>query len=262
MRNPGIVLLALAARVAAPAISSAAEEPAPAAKIRFETVTHDFGAVRSDTKVQYRWAFSNVGNAPLRILGLKPSCACTATAVDDRPVPPGGQGFIDVTFDPVGQSGVVKKSLVVTSNDPSQKVVILRMTASVTPAVLVAPTTGHPPISGQSMLFGSCASCHAAPAAGKNGEALYAAICAMCHGKEGSGGRAPSIREASYLRARDDRALAEAIAYGTTNPKMPGFGDSMGGPLTPAQVESLVKLLRAWGAASAAPPTAVPPGSP
>jgi mono/diheme cytochrome c family protein len=75
----------------------------------------------------------------------------------------------------------------------------------------------------------------------------------MCHGPEGQGRLAPGLRAGDYLSAHDDQALAQAIAYGTPNPKMPGFSDLMGGPLDANQIASLVRLLRAWGPAPAAP---------
>jgi cytochrome c5 len=225
----------------------AAAQSSGAARIRFDTVEHDFGKVPSDQKVSLKWTFHNDGDAPLEILNLKPSCACTATAVRSDPVPPGGSGVIEVTFDPVGQFGQVRKSVAVTSNDPEHKIVILRMKADVSTTSVERVAAGHPPISGQSLLIGECASCHARPAADKQGHDLFAAICAMCHGARGEGGRAPSLREPGYLASHDDKALAEAIAYGTVNPKMPGFVDVMGGPLSHDQVESLVRLLRSWG---------------
>ena len=102
--------------------------------------------------------------------------------------------------------------------------------------------------------MGSCGACHAQPAAGKSGAALWSAVCAMCHGADGKGTRAPSLRTPGYLEGHDDSYLAQAIAYGTPSPKMPGFSETMGGPLTNAQVESLVHLLRSWGPAPPAAP--------
>lgn len=241
------VLLCVAgtALAAGPASSVAAEKRGP--RIRFEASAHDFGSIPSNRKVEFRWVFHNDGDEPLRILTTRPSCACTATLVQKDPVPPGGTGFIDVTFDPTSQYGQVHKSLAVTSNDPVNKAVLLTMEARVIPSDTERPSPGHPPISGQSLLIGDCASCHAKPASGKSGGDLWNAVCSMCHGRQAEGGRAPSLREASYLESRDDKTLADAIAYGTVNPKMPGFSVDMGGPLSREQIESLVKLLRSWG---------------
>ncbi len=225
--------------------AAAAEEAAP--RIRFDEVLHDFGKIPSDKKVRLAWTFHNDGNAPLQILEARTTCACTASVAQRQPVPPGGTGTLEVTFDPESQHGQVRKSIAVHSNDPAAKVVMLRIKADVVPTNLTVVAEGHPPISGQSLLMGSCGSCHAQPAAGKSGEELYGAVCAMCHGPRADGGRAPSLRAQSFLSGKNDDAIAGAIAFGTSNPKMPGFSEELGGPLTRAQVDSLVALLRRWG---------------
>lgn len=235
----GAVLLA-AMVVAVPA------EPGPGPAVRFDETTHDFGTLRSDQPVEYHWPFFNDGDAPLRIVKTRPQCGCTATVLEDEPVPPGGRGTMKVTFDPLGLDGSVRKSLAVMTDDPRTPRVLLTLLASVVPVEIPRKEGEHPRVAGQSMLVGECASCHAAPAAGKHGEELYAAICASCHGDDGAGVHAPSIREASYLAGKTDEDLHQAISYGSANPKMPGFLDLMGGPLDTSQVDSLVRLMRSW----------------
>ena len=222
-------------------------------RLRFDTTVHDFGEVRDDSgKVTYDWTFYNDGDEPLRIVGTRPSCGCTASVVTDDPIPPGGKGVLSVTFDPAGQHGTVRKSLTVSCNDPSEPHLLLTIRAKVEVVVEEVEPGGHPKITGQSLLMGDCASCHAEPAKGKSGEPLYAAICTMCHGTAGQGNeRGPSLREPDYLASHDDDDLNVAIAYGTANPHMPGFSEIMGGPLSEAQVNSLVELIRRWGPLSA-----------
>ena len=215
--------------------------------IRFEKTFHDFGEIKSDQKVEFDWVFRNEGGAPLQILGTRTSCGCTLTLVENDVIPPGGTGSIRMTFDPAGQNGSVRKNLSVNSNDPSRPAVRLTMRAKVLAVEVPREPGSHPPTSGQSLLMGECASCHAAPAEGKTGAELYNAVCGMCHGAQAEGQLAPSLRNPSYLNARSDDELAEGIAYGTANPNMPGFSELMGGPLSEAQIRSLVELLRSWG---------------
>jgi len=239
-----LAVVAMAAGAAGPA-----DAPSNGPRIRFDETTHDFGALRSDRPVEFAWTFHNDGDAPLTILGTRPSCGCTATALDDEPVPPGGTGTLRVTFDPAGMHGRVRKSLAVMSDDPVHSRLLLTLRAEVTPvASRERAEGGHPPISGRSMLTGECATCHATPAAGKSGKALWDAVCAMCHGPNGDGPLAPSVRETSYLSSRSDEELTQAIAYGSANPKMPGFSELMGGPLGSEQIESLVRWMRSWDA--------------
>jgi len=213
----------------------AASGAAPA--IRFDRTTHDFGAVPSNLKQDFSWMYYNDGKAPLTILAMIPSCGCTASVADPKTVPPGSSGALKITYDPAGQSGDVRKTLTVITNDREHPRTILTILAKVASTDDEVLPNGHPRFAGQSLLMGSCASCHAAPAEGKTGAALFEAVCAMCHGP---------TREAlgTFVEAHDDAALTQAITYGTANPKMPGFSSLMGGPLDEAQVASLVKFLR------------------
>ena len=205
--------------------------------IRFDKTTHDFGAIPSNQKHDVSWAYHNDGNAPLTIIAMNPSCGCTASVADPKSVPPGGSGALKITYDPAGQSGDVRKTLTIVTNDPSHPRTILTILAKVASADDEVLANGHPRFAGQSLLMGSCASCHAAPAQGKTGTALWEAVCAMCHHRTGEA-------LGAFVASHDDAALTQAIAYGTANPKMPGFSSLMGGPLDDAQVASLVKLLR------------------
>lgn len=241
----------LALLLAAPATTPAATSAGPS--IHFESLTHDFGAIPAKGKQSFAWPYRNAGTDTLEIRAVVPSCGCTATAAEPASIAAGAAGTIAVTFDPEGQSGSVRKTITVVTNDPASPHTILTILAKIAPAPPDPSMAGHPPITGQSLLMGSCGTCHAAPAAGKSGAALWTAVCAMCHGADGSGPRAPSLRTPGYLKGHDDAFLTQAIAYGTSSTKMPGFSDVMGGPLTAAQVDSLVRLLRSWGPA---PPTA------
>jgi len=220
------------------AIASLLAASGAAPTIRFDRTTHDFGTIPSNRKQSMSWVYHNDGNAPLEIIAMNPSCGCTASVADPKVVAPGAEGALHVTYDPAGQSGDVRKTLTVVTNDPARPRTILTLLGKVLASDDEAIPNGHPRFAGQSLLMGSCATCHALPAAGKSGAALWDAVCAMCHGKT------PGDLGAAVL-ARDDAALAQTIAYGTANPKMPGFSNLMGGPLDDAQVASLVRLLRA-----------------
>lgn len=244
----------LASSVAVPAADGAGSTAGPA--IRFETLTHDLGTIAAGAKQAFSWPYRNGGLSVLEITATVPSCGCTASIAEPKSVPPGGLGALAVTYDPAGQSGDVRKTLTVVTNDPVHPRTILTIRAKVISADSETLPGGHPRFTGQSLLMGSCAGCHAAPAEGKTGAPLWDAVCSMCHGTTGNGALAPGLRSKDYLVAHDDASLGQAIAYGTANPKMPGFSRLMGGPLDEAQIGSLLRLLRSWGpvpAASAAP---------
>lgn len=252
------VLLLLPWMAGQVASAPAAELGVPVPVVRFERTTHDFGEIPSDGKRDHAWVIRNEGKAPLEIINTFPSCGCTASLIENKAIPPGGSGTLRITFDASGQHGDIRKSIAVVTNDPVRPRVLLTVLAKVLPPVNPRVSAGHPSITGQSYLVGDCASCHAVPAARKEGVELWNAVCAMCHGDRGEGKLAPSLRNADYLEGRSDKDLHDSIAYGTVNPRMPGFSEVMGGPLGETQIDSLVHLLRTWGpiasgAAGAAP---------
>lgn len=254
-----LLIVAAAASLSAGAPSSPSPAASPAApKTRWESTTHDFGTITADAKVDYHWPIHNDGTAPLEIVNTFPSCGCTASLIEGGAIEPGGSGSLHVTFDAAGQSGDVRKTIAVVTTDPVKPRTILTIKAKVLPPVNPRVSSGHPPILGQSLLGSGCADCHAKPASGKTGAELYAAICAMCHGADATGALSHGLRDADYLASRDDKALAEAIAYGTANPRMPGYSTDMGGPLSAEQIDSLVRQLRAWGPVSRRPAAAPP----
>lgn len=105
----------------------------PTAQIRFDKMEHDFGRIREGEKVSYRFRVTNPGTVPLRIIDVKPSCGCTAPAWTKEPIPPGGEGFVEVVFDSQGRSGEQMKTVTVFANtDPPSH--LLRFRGEVIPA--------------------------------------------------------------------------------------------------------------------------------
>jgi mono/diheme cytochrome c family protein len=211
----------------------------PAAKL--DEVMKDLGDVPSNRRVEARFAVRNDGDAPLELSVAHTSCACVSARTSAARVPPAGEATILVTYDAEGQAGEKRESVTIRTNDPERSEIFLVFRVRVGPPVPRGLAADHPPTSGQNYLLGSCAACHAAPAAGKRGADLYTAVCAMCHGPAGEGGLAPSLR--SSLRSGEAGAT---IALGTADPRMPGFSTELAGPLDPEQIGSLKHLLASW----------------
>jgi cytochrome c oxidase cbb3-type subunit 3 len=76
---------------------------------------------------------------------------------------------------------------------------------------------------------------------------LYAENCAACHGQNGEGGAgAIGLADPVYLAIVDDATLRRVTVAGMSATLMPAFSRSSGGMLTDAQVEILVRGIRAW----------------
>ena len=87
--------------------------------IQFDKTTHDFGNVKEEGgKVTGKFEFTNTGNQELLLTSVKPGCGCTAADYTKTPVPPGGRGFINATYDPYNRPGGFNKNIKVTTNEP------------------------------------------------------------------------------------------------------------------------------------------------
>ena len=101
--------------------------------ISFEKEVHDFGKIKeSDGKVEYKYIFTNTGDAPLIINKVKASCGCTSPTWTEKPIMPGQKGFVSAVFDPARRPGAFNKSIFVETNtNPGRK--ILRIKGEVLP---------------------------------------------------------------------------------------------------------------------------------
>ena len=88
----------------------------------------------------------------------------------------------------------------------------------------------------------------------EHGRELYGKMCAVCHGPAGEGYRAdqaPRIAHPDFLSTVNDAYLHRAIAQGRPGTTMSAWGIERGGPLSSADVDALVALIRSWGHAPA-----------
>jgi hypothetical protein len=98
--------------------------------MEFREMLHDFGTVIEGEKVMYSFKFKNTGGMDLIISSVSASCGCTATKYTKKPVPPGEDGIITVTFDSRKRRGFQNKSITVSANTQPNKAV-LRIKAKV-----------------------------------------------------------------------------------------------------------------------------------
>ena len=89
---------------------------------------------------------------------------------------------------------------------------------------------------------------------------LYAQNCAGCHGADGLHGPATPLASPVYQALVDDATLHRIVAQGEPGSMMPAFAKSSGGDLTDAQVDAIVRGMRAdWNAGSALAGESAPP---
>ncbi|MFD2512532.1 DUF1573 domain-containing protein [Pontibacter locisalis] len=86
------------------------------AEIKLEKETHDFGTIAEGTQASYEFKVKNVGNQPLIISAVQPSCGCTTPEWTREPIQPGKTGLIKAMYNSTGRPGPFHKSITVTTN--------------------------------------------------------------------------------------------------------------------------------------------------
>jgi len=81
-----------------------------------DSLSRNYGTITEGEKLNVTFRFRNIGNTPLVIGHVQPSCGCTIAKQPEKPVAPGEEGQIQATFNSQGRSGVNHKTLFVDAN--------------------------------------------------------------------------------------------------------------------------------------------------
>lgn len=108
-----------------------AEELAAMPNIEFDRVAYDGGVVIEGEKVDVAYKFTNTGKSDLKILSVKASCGCTASAPKDDVIKAGMSSEIIASFNSKGRKGPQSKTITVKTNDPDQPTLVLRLKVEV-----------------------------------------------------------------------------------------------------------------------------------
>lgn len=107
----------------------------PVPVISFDQMSFDFGRIAAEKAVAHTFIVVNTGKATLHIEDVKAICGCTSTLVGKKDLEPGESTEIQATYTPEkGFSGLARKTIVVTSNDPAHSKLTLRISAAVAPS--------------------------------------------------------------------------------------------------------------------------------
>ncbi|MEO8087340.1 MAG: DUF1573 domain-containing protein [Bacteroidota bacterium] len=106
-----------------PASASGSADKSGVPVFQFEEETHDFGMITEGEKIQYGFKFKNVGTGDLVIRSANGSCGCTVPEWPHQPIPAGGSGVVNITFNSEGKHGMQHKTVTMISNTvPNTKV--------------------------------------------------------------------------------------------------------------------------------------------
>jgi hypothetical protein len=125
--SPGKAESAPAARTSKPA-----QAVAGVPKIKVEKPTQDFGNIGPETTHTLKFAFTNVGTAPLKIVRVKKCCGSVTSGVEEgQEYAPGQSGALEVQFSSGTYPGPLVRSLSIETNDPNETIAHLTIKASV-----------------------------------------------------------------------------------------------------------------------------------
>lgn len=92
-------------------------------------------------RFEYRWR--NTGEVPVTILRSVTTCGCAVASFDRRPVPPGGESILEVTYYPKGHPGKFSRRIFLyTDLSGTLPAAVLELSGYVEPSV--RPTWNYP----------------------------------------------------------------------------------------------------------------------
>jgi hypothetical protein len=121
-----LFMLALGAGMAAAQqVTASVTTKEAVAVFTWDEQSFDFGKVAKGKPVTHQFEFTNTGNAPLLITGVKASCGCTTPEWTKEPIEPGSTGFIKAIYN-AANAGVFTKTVTVTSNAGSAVILTIK----------------------------------------------------------------------------------------------------------------------------------------
>lgn len=101
----------------------------------FEDTLYNFKKVTSGMQVQHRYKFKNTGKGDLLIRNCQAACGCTTPGWTKEVIKPGGEGFVDATFNTTGRGSKDglenEKSITVEFENSTVETVLLKFKATV-----------------------------------------------------------------------------------------------------------------------------------
>jgi len=85
------------------------------AEFKFAEEKHDFGKIPQGTPVTTKFEYTNIGEEPLILTNVQPTCGCTIADYTKVPVKKGDKGIITITYN-AAVVAPFSKTIVVTSN--------------------------------------------------------------------------------------------------------------------------------------------------
>lgn len=219
----------------------------PEGILAFDSLSKDYTTKPGEMDAKFNFNVTNVSSGEVIVSGVQTSCGCTVAQLTyPWKIAAGGSGVIPLTMNLAGKSGTVIKSATVLT-DKGQK--MLTVKANMTPPSADPLTMGADREKNrliaaqdrQAVFKGDCARCHVEPVIGKMGKQLYTTACGICHDDEHRATMVPDLHALKTIPNAEYWKFS--IVHGKPGTLMPAFAQGQGGPLSDAQIASLVDYL-------------------
>jgi len=220
----------------------------PALGLVWDATVKEASPKVGELDIPFTFAVTNHAPSRITIERVETSCGCTIADIPSEPWPlePGEGGLLKVEFDARGKSGTLTKTILVyTSAGP--KTLMVKVTLPEAPPSMARDNAERvtnlmlASKNRQAVFQGKCVTCHVTPTIGKMGKELYTTACGICHDAEH---RASMVKNLKALPYGTPKAYWEHwTRHGKPMSLMPAFEQKQGGPLTEAQIQSLVEYL-------------------
>ncbi len=133
-----------AAKPADAAAPAAPIDPnAPRGIIKPDEEVHDFGTTWVGATLKHTFKIKNDGTAPLEISKVQPGCGCTTAGPHPNKLAPGETGEFSFSLNSAKLSGPYEKAITISSNDPSNPQLKLKLKGEVKQYVNIVPSTAN-----------------------------------------------------------------------------------------------------------------------
>jgi len=205
----------------------------------------EYTAKPGETNALFTFTLTNTSSVDVTVNEVHTSCGCTVAKLPSQPwiLTPATNGQIHVTVDLRGKRGQLTKLIYVNGATGSKTLTVKVNIPEAQPGTMADRDKNRQIATAnrQAVFKNDCASCHAAPTGGKQGEALYAAGCAICHDSEHRASMVPDLRNLNHSTYRIYWKVW--TTQGKTGSLMPAFAKTEGGPLSEDQINSLADYL-------------------
>jgi hypothetical protein len=95
-------------------------------EFKFEEETINYGKIAKNSNGERTFVFTNIGDAPLLIKNIQSSCGCTIPKTPKKPIMPGENGEIIVSYDTKRIGGFSKQITIISNAKIARKVLKIK----------------------------------------------------------------------------------------------------------------------------------------